>query len=55
MFPPPSSIQYRAEPEQVEAGVVVGEIPLSTVNFAEGVLGMDALKLTAYQCIACLI
>ena len=50
MSPPPSDIHYKAEPQQVEAGVVVGEILLSTVNFAEGLFGTDGLKLTAYQC-----
>ena len=43
-------IQYRAEPKQVKAGVVVGEIQFGTIYFADCVFEMEGLKLTPYQC-----
>ena len=43
-------LQYRAEPKQVEVGVSVGEILLSTLHFTNSVFQKEGLKLTAYQC-----
>ena len=44
------NIQYRAEPKQVKAWMVVGEILFGTLNFAKCVFEMEGLKLTPYQC-----
>ena len=43
-------IQYKAGPKQVEAGVVVGEILLTTLHFVECMFEMEVLKLTAHRC-----